>query len=151
MFKPCYTHHWGLAWWNKFYGEASRCGSERPGGWDEQRRAESSSQRKQEGTDENGVLLGQPEHHHDLGQPELHPTFEAYWWELRADEDVEWSKSERDKQMSYVWNLGGWYWWACLQGSSGDADTENRRVDTVGEGEGGRIERIVWKQTHYHM
>ena len=43
---------------------------------------------------------------------------------------TEWSKSEREKQISYIntyiWNLGSWYWWISLQGSSGDADTENR-------------------------
>ena len=151
MFKPCYAHRWGLAWWNKFL--EMRVGVVLRAQEDEMSTEEQKQQpeRKQEGADENGVLLGQPEHHHDLGQPEPHPTFEAYWWELRADENVEWSKSERDRQMSNVWNLGGWYWWACLQGSSGDADTENRRVDTVEEGEGGWIERTAWKQIHYHM
>ena len=28
-------------------------------------------------------------------------------------------------------------WWTCLQGSNGEADMENRIVDTVGEAEGG--------------
>ena len=35
-----------------------------------------------------------------------------------------WSKSEREKQVSYVRayirNLGRWYWWACLQGNKRD-------------------------------
>jgi len=35
----------------------------------------------------------------------------------------------------YIWNLERWYGGTRLQGSSGDADTENRLVDTVGEGE----------------
>ena len=50
-------------------------------------------------------------------------------------------KSEREKQISYInayiWNLERWYGWTYLQGSSGDADTENRLVDTAREGEGG--------------
>ena len=59
----------------------------------------------------------------------------------------EWSKSVREKQIlyidAYIWNLVRWYWWAYLQSSSGDADTENRLVDTVGEGQGG----INWKSS----
>ena len=35
-----------------------------------------------------------------------------------------------------TWHLESRYWWAYLQGSDGDADTENRLVDTVREGEG---------------
>ena len=54
---------------------------------------------------------------------------------------TEWSKPEREKQMpyidAYIWNLDRWYGWTCLQGSSGEADIENRLVDTVGEGECG--------------
>ena len=36
-----------------------------------------------------------------------------------------------------VWNLERWCWWTYLQGSNGDADTENRLVGTVEEGESG--------------
>ena len=54
---------------------------------------------------------------------------------------TEWCKSEREKQIlyinAYIWNLEKWYWWTYLQGSSGDADIENRLADTVGEEEGG--------------
>ena len=54
---------------------------------------------------------------------------------------MEWSKSEREKQISYInaymWNLETQYWWIYLQGRNGDADVENGLVDTVGEGEGG--------------
>ena len=50
---------------------------------------------------------------------------------------TEWSKSEREKQIPYInaymRNLERWYWWTCLQGSSGDTDTENRPVDPGGE------------------
>ena len=59
--------------------------------------------------------------------------------ELRAW--TEWSKSEREKQISsiniYVWNLEKWYWWTYLQGRNRDSDRENRLVDTVGEEQGG--------------
>ena len=58
---------------------------------------------------------------------------------------TKWSKSERERQIwymnAYIWNLEGWYWWIYLQGSNGDADIENRLLDTVGEKEGG----IIWE------
>ena len=48
------------------------------------------------------------------------------------------SKSEREKQMSYInmyiWNLERRNWWTYLQGSNGDAEIMNRILDTVGEG-----------------
>ena len=54
---------------------------------------------------------------------------------------IDWSKSEREKQVSYIstyiWNLENWYWWPYLQGRNRDADTEDRLVDTAGAGEGG--------------
>ena len=54
---------------------------------------------------------------------------------------TEWNKSEREKQILYIkaytWNLERWYWWTYLQGSNGDADIQNRLMNTVGEGEGG--------------
>ena len=50
---------------------------------------------------------------------------------------TEWSKSEREKQIShisaYVWNLEKWYWWTYLQDRNRDASIENRLMDTVGE------------------
>ena len=53
----------------------------------------------------------------------------AYYTEL--------SKSERERWILYtdahVWNLERRYWWSYLQGSSGDVDTENKLVNTVGE------------------
>ena len=53
---------------------------------------------------------------------------------------TEWSKSE--KQISYInaciWNPERWYWWTYLQSSSGDADINNRVMDTGwGGGEDG--------------
>ena len=44
---------------------------------------------------------------------------------------TEWSKSEREKQISYIstyiWNLERWYWWTYLQGSNGNADVFFKR------------------------
>ena len=34
-----------------------------------------------------------------------------------------------------------------MQGSIGDADIENRLVDTVGKGEVGQTERVAWKHS----
>ena len=49
---------------------------------------------------------------------------------------TEWSKSEREKQISYInaylWNLEKWYRWTCLQGRNRDTDVENKRMDTKG-------------------
>ena len=54
---------------------------------------------------------------------------------------TEWSKSEREKQISYIntyiWNLEKWDWWTYLQGSNGDV--ENRLMDK-GRGEEGEGE-----------
>lgn len=51
------------------------------------------------------------------------------------------NKSEREGQIlcinTCVWVLERRYWRTCLQGSSRDADTENRLVDTGWEREGG--------------
>ena len=51
------------------------------------------------------------------------------------------SKSEREKQISYIntnmWNLERW---SQLKGSNRETDLENRFVDTVGEEEGGTNE-----------
>ena len=52
--------------------------------------------------------------------------------------------SEREKQIlyieTYVWNLERWYQWSYVQGNKGDTDIKNRRLDSVGEGEGG----VIW-------
>ena len=49
---------------------------------------------------------------------------------------TEWSKSEREKQISYInacmWNLEKWYRWTVLQGRSWDTDVENKHMDTKG-------------------
>ena len=56
---------------------------------------------------------------------------------------TEWSKSERETQISYInaymWNLERWYLWSNMQDSKEDTGIKNRLLDTVGEGEGGMI------------
>ena len=59
-----------------------------------------------------------------------------------------WIKSERERQIScistYIWNLERWYWWTNFQGFNADEDIENRSVDTVREGDGGRNWQWHW-------
>ena len=43
------------------------------------------------------------------------------------------------------------YWWTYLQGSSGEADIENRLLDTVGKGEDGINRESSSKYIHYHV
>ena len=55
---------------------------------------------------------------------------------------MEWSKSEREKQISYInaymWNLEKWYLWAYLKSRNRDTNVENKYMDTKGERGGGR-------------
>ena len=52
------------------------------------------------------------------------------------------SQKEKNKYINtYVWNLERWNWWNYLQSSKGDADIENRLLDTAGKGEEG----MNWK------
>ena len=57
---------------------------------------------------------------------------------------TEWSKSEWEKQISYIntymWNLEKWYRWIGLQGRNWDTDVENKRMDT----KGGKRQRWWW-------
>ena len=66
---------------------------------------------------------------------------------------TEWSKSERERQIwyinTYIWNLEGRYWRSYIQGSNGD--TENRLLDSVGEGRAEWPERRALKHVHYCM
>ena len=54
----------------------------------------------------------------------------------------QWSKSERENQISYIkayiWNLKGWYWRICSHSSNEDADIENKLTGKGGgqDGEG---------------
>ena len=60
-------------------------------------------------------------------------------WDVDGSRDshTEWSKSEREKQISYInaymWNLEKWYRWTGLQGRNWDTDVENKCMDTKGE------------------
>ena len=58
---------------------------------------------------------------------------------------TEWSKSEREKQIScsntYIQNLEKWYWRIYSQDSNGETDIENRLMDTRGGEEGD-----VWRE-----
>ena len=83
----------------------------------------------------NGILLSHKKEHiwvstHEMDEPRAYHT--------------EWSKSE--KQILYInaciWNLDRWYWRTYLQGSSGDADIENRLMD-MGTG---MVERVGWME-----
>ena len=71
-------------------------------------------------------------------------------WVISRDVDgsrdchTEWSKSEREKHISYInafmLNLEKWYRWTVLQGRNWDTDVENQRMDTKGgkwQGDGG--------------
>ena len=80
----------------------------------------------------NGILLG--------------PKKERNWFICRdvdgsLDCNTGWSKSEREKQISYInaymWNLEKWYRWAGLQGRNTDTDVENKGMDTKGGKLGG--------------
>ena len=63
-------------------------------------------------------------------------------WVIRSDVDgprdchTEWSKSEIEKQISYIniymWNLEKWYKWTGLQGRNRDTDVENKCMDNKG-------------------
>ena len=54
---------------------------------------------------------------------------------------TEWSKSEREKQIShinaYMWNLEKWYRWTSLQGRNRDTVVEKKHTDTKGGKWGG--------------
>ena len=58
---------------------------------------------------------------------------------------AEWSKPEREKQMSYIntymWNLEKWYRWYYLQSRNRDTDVENKCMDTKEE-RGGQWEEF---------
>ena len=86
----------------------------------------------------NGILLGHKK---------------EWNWVICRDVDgprdchTEWSKSEREKQVTYInaymWNLEKLYRWTGLQGRNRDPDVENKHMDTkagkrgVGGGGGG--------------
>ena len=102
---------------------------------------------------EPGSVLSDPTPH--PARPGLGLTVDTLKENSGVDEPracyTEWSKSEREKQIScintYIWNPEKWYWWAYLQDRNRDADVEKGLVDTVGEGEGGTNWRSI-VETH---
>ena len=79
----------------------------------------------------NGILLSLKKEHFRVSSNKVDEP-RAYY--------TQWSKSEREKQISYInayiWNLEGWYWWTCSQSSNEDGDAENRLIDKDGGEEG---------------
>ena len=75
----------------------------------------------------------------------LHEYIILYSWVSRSEVNelgacyTEWSKSEREKQVSYmnayVWNLEKWCWWTHLHRRNGDTGVENTLMDTSRQGE----------------
>ena len=61
-----------------------------------------------------GILLSHKKEHIWISSNEVDDS-RAYY--------TEWSKKEKSKYPinTYIWNLEGSYWWACLQGSNEDA------------------------------
>ena len=59
-----------------------------------------------------------------------------------------WSQSKRERQMSrintHTWNLERWYFWTYLQGSNGDANTEDKLVDPEGRSGRGELREQRW-------
>ena len=75
------------------------------------------------------------------------------WMNLEPITWSEVSQKEKNKILhinTYMGNLERWYWWTYLQGRNGDANIQNRLVDTVWKERVERIERAAWKHTHHH-
>ena len=82
-------------------------------------------------------------------------------WVICRDTDgtrachTEWSKSDREKQVSYIdaytWEREKWFRWIYLQDRNRDADTEDEHVDTGGKGTVGQIGRLGLTYLHYHV
>ena len=77
-------------------------------------------------------------------------SFVETWMDLETH--TEWSKSEREKQISYIsaymWNLEKWYRWTGLQGRNWDTDVDNKCMYTKGgkprgDGGGGVMNRAI--------
>ena len=77
-------------------------------------------------------------------------------WVICRDADghrdchIEWSGSEREKQVSYInaylWNLEKWCRWTGLQARNRDTDAENKCMDTKrGQQGGGGGDGINWE------
>ena len=86
----------------------------------------------------NGILLSHKKEHIWVSANEV-DELRVYY--------IEWSKSEREKQIlhfnSYIWKLERWYLWTYFQGISGDTDVENRFMDM---GRWGRERVGQWRE-----
>ena len=66
------------------------------------------------------------------------PSSKSFVFSVDGSRDchTEWRKSEREKQISYIyayiWNLEKWYRWTDLQVRNRDTDVEDKRMDTKG-------------------
>ena len=84
----------------------------------------------------NGILLNYKKEYIWVSTNEVDET-RAYY--------IEWSKSERKRQLSYIntyaWNLYRRYLQPYMQGSKGDTDVNSRLLDSMGEGEG----EMIWE------
>ena len=82
----------------------------------------------------NGVLLSHKKEFIWISSDEMDETGADY---------TEWSKPERKTPIqytnTYIWNLGRWQWWPCMQDRERDTDVYNGLLDSEGEGEGGMI------------
>ena len=64
--------------------------------------------------------------------------FAVMWINLGSVIQTEVSQKEKNKILyiiKYIWNLEKWYWGTYLEGRNRDTETENRLVDSAGEGE----------------
>ena len=50
-----------------------------------------------------------------------------------------------------MWNLEKWYRWTYVQSGNRDTDTENKLMDTKGEGELGWIGRLGLTYIYYNV
>ena len=59
------------------------------------------------------------------------------WILFKEDTSTGWSKSEGEKQISYInmymWNVEIWYRWSYVRSRNRDIDVENKHMDTKGE------------------
>ena len=66
---------------------------------------------------------------------------------------TEWSKSEREKQISYIntymWNLEKWHRWSYLQSRNRDTYTEIKHMDTKAGGVLGWVGRLGLTYIHF--
>ena len=68
---------------------------------------------------------------------------------------TKWSKSQREKQISYkiayMWNLEKWYKWTYLQSRNSHRCREQTYDYHGGKGEVGRIGRLGLTYIHYYV